>query len=161
MPLLSPRTNDSRAKKINTCHNYQIAGNSLLSALLIFHCQPGQFNCKCVLSYKSAVHQQKHYSILKWLVNIVNNIDHAAFPQDMLHFPSRIQVCNQKSTTRHYFLVAINLLNGLWKPEAQCRIHKGSPIIPIPSRINPIPRIDTRLFKVHSNIVLPCTSRPS
>ena len=29
------------------------------------------------------------------------------------------------------------------KPEVQCRIHKGSPIIPILSRINPIPRIDT------------------
>ena len=29
------------------------------------------------------------------------------------------------------------------------------PIIPILSRINPIPRIDTYFFKVHSNIVLP------
>ena len=35
-----------------------------------------------------------------------------------------------------------------------------SPIIPILSRINPIPRIDTYLFKVHSNIVLPSTPRP-
>ena len=40
-------------------------------------------------------------------------------------------------------------------PRVQCRIHNGSPIIPILSRINPIPRIDTYLFKVHSNIVLP------
>ena len=32
---------------------------------------------------------------------------------------------------------------------------KGSPIIPILSRINLIPRIDTYPFKVHSNIVLP------
>ena len=40
-------------------------------------------------------------------------------------------------------------------PEVQCRIHKGSLIIPILSRINPIPRIDTYLFKVHSNIILP------
>ena len=47
-----------------------------------------------------------------------------------------------------------NYLHGLWNPEVQCRIHKGSPIIPILSRINPIPRIDTYLFKVHSNIVL-------
>ena len=41
-------------------------------------------------------------------------------------------------------------------PEVQCR----SPIIPILSQINPIPRIDTYLFKVHSNIVLPFTPRP-
>ena len=42
-----------------------------------------------------------------------------------------------------------------------CRIQKGSPIIPIPSRINPFPRIDTHFFKIHSNIVFPSTSRPS
>ena len=42
----------------------------------------------------------------------------------------------------------------------ECRIHKGSPIIPILSRINPIPRIDTYLFKVYSNIVFPSTPRP-
>ena len=41
-----------------------------------------------------------------------------------------------------------------------CRSHKGFTIIPIMSRINPIPRIDTYLFKVHSNIVLPSTPRP-
>ena len=45
-------------------------------------------------------------------------------------------------------------------PEAQCSIHKGSPIIPISSRINPIPRTATYLFKIHSNIVLPSTPRP-
>ena len=44
-------------------------------------------------------------------------------------------------------------------PEVQCRIHKGSPIIPILSRINPIPHIDTYLFKVHFNIVLLSTPR--
>jgi hypothetical protein len=31
---------------------------------------------------------------------------------------------------------------------------------PILSRINLVPRIDTYLFKVHSNIVLPSTPRP-
>ena len=51
-------------------------------------------------------------------------------------------------------------LLGLWNPEVQCRIHKGSPIIPILSRINPITRIDTYLFKVHSNIVLLSMPRP-
>ena len=34
-----------------------------------------------------------------------------------------------------------NYLNGLCNPEVQCRIHKGSPEIPILSRINSIPRI--------------------
>ena len=52
-----------------------------------------------------------------------------------------------------------NSLHDLWNPEVQCRIHKDSPIIPILSRINPIPRIDTHLFKVHSNIVLQSTPR--
>ena len=37
--------------------------------------------------------------------------------------------------------------------EVQCRLHKGSPIIPILNRIYPIPLIDTYLFKVHFNIV--------
>ena len=32
-------------------------------------------------------------------------------------------------------------------------IHKGSPIIPILSRIYAIPHIDTYFFKIHSNIV--------
>ena len=35
------------------------------------------------------------------------------------------------------------------------RRFKGSPIIPILSRMNPIPRIDIYFFKFHSNIVLP------
>ena len=52
------------------------------------------------------------------------------------------------------------LIHGLWNPEVQYRIHKGCPIIPIQSRINPISRIDTYLFKIHSNIVLPSTTRP-
>jgi hypothetical protein len=40
------------------------------------------------------------------------------------------------------------------------RIQKGSPVIAILSRINPIPRVDTYLFKGHSNIVLLSTPRP-
>jgi hypothetical protein len=35
--------------------------------------------------------------------------------------------------------------------------NKGSSIIPITSQINPIPRIDTYLFKIYSSIVLPST----
>jgi len=50
--------------------------------------------------------------------------------------------------------IYINELHGLWNLEVQCHIHKGSLIIPILSQINPIPHIDTHLFKVHSNIVL-------
>ena len=47
---------------------------------------------------------------------------------------------------------------GTW---VQCCIHKGSPVIPILSRIDPIPRIDTHFFKTQSNIVLPSTPNPS
>ena len=46
-------------------------------------------------------------------------------------------------------------------PEVHCRIHKDSSIIPVLSRINPIPRIDTYFFKIHSNTVLPlCLELP-
>ena len=45
-------------------------------------------------------------------------------------------------------------------PEVQYCIHKDTPIIPILRRINPIPRIDTYFFKIHSNIVLPSTPWP-
>ena len=39
--------------------------------------------------------------------------------------------------------------------------HSQEPSIPILSRINPIPRIDTYFFKIHSNIVLPSTPKHS
>ena len=55
----------------------------------------------------------------------------------------------------------INLLRGLWNPEVQYRILKGSPIIPILSRINKIPRIDNCFFMIHFNIVLQSTPRLS
>ena len=35
------------------------------------------------------------------------------------------------------------------EPGGQFPIHKGSSIIPVLSRINPIPRIDTNFFKIH------------
>ena len=47
-----------------------------------------------------------------------------------------------------------NELHGLWNLEVQCRIHKGSPMILILSRINPIPRIDNYFFKIHSHLSL-------
>jgi hypothetical protein len=40
-------------------------------------------------------------------------------------------------------------------------MHKESPIIPILSRINPIPRIDPYFFKIYYNIILPSTPTPS
>ena len=55
----------------------------------------------------------------------------------------------------------ITNFQSLGNPEVQCRIPKGSPIIPILGRINPIPCIDTYLFKVNSNIVLPSTIIPT
>jgi hypothetical protein len=36
---------------------------------------------------------------------------------------------------------------------------QGLPIIPILSRINPVPPINTYFFKIHSNIVLPSMVR--
>ena len=51
-------------------------------------------------------------------------------------------------------------INGLWNPEVECRIHKGFPTFTILSWINPIICIETYLFKIHSNIVLPSTLRP-
>ena len=49
----------------------------------------------------------------------------------------------------------------IWNPEIQCRINKGSQIIPILSRNYLILRIDTNLFNVYSNILLPSMPRPS
>ena len=45
-------------------------------------------------------------------------------------------------------------------PEFQCSIRKNSPVIPILSQINPIPRIDNYFFMIHFNIVLPFTPGP-
>ena len=36
----------------------------------------------------------------------------------------------------------------------QCRIHKGSPVIPILSRLNLIPNIATYIFKIHSILIV-------
>ena len=55
-----------------------------------------------------------------------------------------------------FFIVVPSNTNS----EVRCRIHKGSSIIPILSRINPIPPLIPYLFKVHSNIFLPSMPRP-
>ena len=49
-------------------------------------------------------------------------------------FSSLIIINSYKCSSHNYFYV-------LWNLEVQSRIHKGSPIIPILSRINPITRI--------------------
>ena len=48
-----------------------------------------------------------------------------------------------------------NQLHCLWNPKVQCGYHKGSPIIPILSQIDPISRIDTYFFKINFNIFPP------
>ena len=45
------------------------------------------------------------------------------------------------------------------EPGGSMHIHKGSPVIPILSQINPISRIDAYFFKVRY-IVLPSMPRP-
>ena len=47
------------------------------------------------------------------------------------------------------------------EPGSNMLLYKGSPIIQILSRINPISHTDTYFFKVRSNIVHPSTPRPS
>ena len=59
-----------------------------------------------------------------------------------------------------YLFMHYNQLQGLWDPKVQCRIHKGSPILPTLSRINLIPRTDTYFIKVHSDMVHPSTIWP-
>ena len=46
------------------------------------------------------------------------------------------------------------------EPDGSMPHSQGLSSNPYPSRINPIPRIDTYLFKVQSNIALPSTPRP-
>ena len=71
--------------------------------------------------------------------------------EKIVNIPLEIQISYNLLTNR---------LHGLWNPEVQYRIIKGSSIIPILWKINHIPRIDTYLFNVHSNIVFPSTPRP-
>ena len=47
------------------------------------------------------------------------------------------------------------------EPESLMSHSQGLSSNPILNQINPIPRIDTYLFKINSNIVLPSTPKPS
>ena len=55
----------------------------------------------------------------------------------------------------------IMLIPWLMEPRGSMLHSQGLPSNPYPSRINPIPHIDTYFFKIQSNIILPSTPRPS
>ena len=66
-----------------------------------------------------------------------------------------------KRTTTISARLTNQLTPWLMEPGGSMPLSQELSNIHILSRINPIPRIDTYLFKVHSNIVLPSTPRPS
>ena len=55
----------------------------------------------------------------------------------------------------------MELTNSTFMEPGDSMPHSQGLIIPILSRINPIPRVDTYFLKVQSNIVLPSTPSPS
>jgi hypothetical protein len=45
----------------------------------------------------------------------------------------------------------------LWKPNVSYRVHKGPPLLPILSQMNPFHTFTSNYPKIHSNIILLCT----
>ena len=72
-------------------------------------------------------------------------------------FACRRQIKYSLNEYKNFFQQSVRLTNFI---AYGTRIHKGSPIIPILSRINPILRIVTYLFKVHSNIIFSSMLKP-
>jgi hypothetical protein len=67
-----------------------------------------------------------------------------------------------KAALKYWILTGISITeitNSMaYGIQSFCLIHKGPPVIPIPSWI---PHIYTYFFKIHSNIILPSTPRSS
>ena len=124
----------------------------ILTADFIFTCQnTGMIGllpvCCNVLSVRSSVDVgfiDRNYPCRLESTHIYNDV-----PWAPVYFTGRNAYPTWDPLAPHNYY-----LYDFWNPEFQCRIHKNSPLIPILRRNNTIPRIDTCLFKVHSNIVL-------